>query len=70
MVWLKHLEGVFFKRKFDSDNLYMIPKKPKPGFFFSVVFPPVWLESKKRHFGLTNEELLMILKYVKLSNQT
>ena len=64
---MKHLE-----RKFDSDNLYTIPKKPKSAFFFreSVAFPSVKLELKKRHFELTNEELLMIIKYMELSNQT
>ena len=25
---MKHLEGVFLKRRFDSDNLYTISKKP------------------------------------------
>ena len=59
---VKHVEGVFLERKFDSDNLYTIPKKPKSAFFFrkSAVFPPVQLESRKGHFELTNEELLMI----------
>ena len=81
---MKHLEGVFLERKYDSDNLYTIQKKPKSenlytiqkkpksAFFFreSVVFPSVHLESKKGHFELTNEELLMIIKYMELSNQT
>ena len=59
---MKHLEGVLLEKKFDSDNLYAIPKKPKSAFFFreSVVFPLVHLESKKRHFELTNEELLIM----------
>ena len=63
---MKHLEGVFLERKFDSENLCTIPKKPKSAFFFieSAVFPPMQLESKKGHFGLTNEELLMIIKYM------
>ena len=44
---MKHLE-----RKFDSDNLYTIPKTPKSAFFFreSVVFPSVKLELKKKTF--------------------
>ena len=54
---MKHLEGVFLERKFDSDNLYTIPKKPKSAFFFKEI---VVLELKKGHFELTNEELLMI----------
>ena len=59
---MKHLEGVFLEKKFDSDNLYTRPQKPKSAFFFreSVVFPSVHLESKKRHFELTNEELLIM----------
>ena len=64
---MKHLQEVFLERKFFSDNLYTIPKKPKSVFFFreSVVFP-----SKKTHFELNNEELLMIIKYIELMNQT
>ena len=44
---MKHLEGMFLERKFDSDNLYTIHKKPKSAFSFreSVVFPSVQLES-------------------------
>ena len=59
---MKHPEGVFLERKFDSDNLYTIPKKPKSAFFCKeiVVFRSVQLELKKGHFELTNEELLMI----------
>ena len=59
---MKHLDGVFLEKKFDSDNLYTIPKKPKSAFFFreSVVFLSVQLESKKRHSELTNEELLIM----------
>ena len=47
---MKHLEEAFLERKFDSDNFYTRPKKPKFPFFFreSVVFPSVQLESKKR----------------------
>ena len=58
----KHLEGVFFEWKFDSDNLYTIPKKPKSAFFFreKVSFPSAQLLSKKGPFELTNEKLLMI----------
>ena len=69
---MKHLEWVFLERKFDPDNLYVIHKKPKSVCFFSesVVFLSVQLESKKGHFELTNEELLMITKYMELSNQT
>ena len=69
---LKHLEGVFLERKFDSDNLYTVLKKPKSAFFFieSVVFASVQLELKKGHFELTYEELQMIIKYVEPSNQT
>ena len=50
---MKHLEGVFLERKFDSDNLYTISKNPKSTFFLreSVMMG---------HFELTNEELLMI----------
>ena len=68
---MKHLEGVFLERKFDSDNLYSISKKPKSAIFFSesVVFLPVQHESKKGHFELTNEEQLMIIKYMELFNQ-
>ena len=59
---IKHLEGVYLERKFHSDNLYTIPKKPKSAFYFreSVVFPSVQLELKKGRFELANEELLMI----------
>ena len=41
--WMKHLEWVFLERKFDSDNLYTVPEKPKSSFFFieSMVFPLV-----------------------------
>ena len=69
---MKHLEGVFLQRKFDSDNLYTIPKKIKSAFFFreSLVFPSLQLELKKGHLKLINEELLMIIKYRELSNQT
>ena len=69
---MKHLEKVFIERKFDSDNVYTIPKKPKSAFFFreSVVFPSVLPESKKGHFELSNEESLMRIKYMKLLNQT
>ena len=37
---MKHLEGLFLKRKFDPDNLYTTSKKPKSTFFFreSVLF--------------------------------
>ena len=47
--WINHLDGMFLERKFDSDNLYTIPKKPKSAFFFreTVVFPSVQLDSKK-----------------------
>ena len=47
---MKDLEGELLERKFDSDNVYTIPKKPKFPFFFKegVVFPSVQLESKKR----------------------
>ena len=69
---MKHLGGVFLQRKFDSDKFYTIPKKPKSVFFFeeSVVLWSVQHESKKGHSELTNEELLMICKYMELSNQT
>ena len=60
---MKHLEGVFLERKFNSDNLCSILKKPKTAFFFiqSPVFPPMQVESKKGHFELSNEELLIII---------
>ena len=63
---MKHLERVFLERKFDSDNLCTIPKKPKSAFFIreSMVFPSMQHESKKGHFELTNEEFLMIIKYM------
>ena len=69
---MKYLEGAFLGRNFDSDNLYAIHKKPKSLFFIkeSVVFLSVQLESKKEHFELTNEEWLMIIKYMELLNQT
>ena len=60
---------VFLERKFDSDNLYTIPKKPKSE-RESLVFRTGQLESKKEHFKLTDEELLMIIKYMELSKQT
>ena len=46
---MKHLDGVFLEKKFDSDNLYTIPKKPKSAFFFreSVVFLSVQLIRKR-----------------------
>ena len=31
---MKHLEGLFLKRKFDPDNFYTTSKKPKSTFFF------------------------------------
>ena len=34
------------------------------------MFSSEQLESKKKHFELTNEELLMIIKYMELSKQT
>ena len=59
---MKYLEGLFLKRKFDSGNLYTIPKKPRFAFFFreSMVLLSVQLESKKENFELSNEELLII----------
>ena len=41
---MKHLEGLFLKRKFDPDNLYTTSKKPKSTFFFreSVLF--LWVQ--------------------------
>ena len=53
---MKHLEGVILERKFHSDNLYTIPKKPKSAFYFreSVVFPSVQLKLKKGRFELAN----------------
>ena len=62
---MKHLEGVFLERKFDSDILCTIPKKPKSAFFSieKAVFLPMQLESKKGHFEVTDEELVMIIKY-------
>ena len=47
---VKRLEGVFLERKFDSDNFYTRPKKPKFPFFFreSAMFPSLQLASKKR----------------------
>ena len=53
---MKHIEGVFLERKFDSDNLCTIPKKPKSAFLYreSVVFPSVQLESKIGNFEGTN----------------
>ena len=67
---VKYLKGVFLERKFDPDNFYTIPKKPKSAFLLSesVLFPSVQLDSKKRHFELTNEKLLMIIKYIELLN--
>ena len=38
---MKHPEGVFLERKFDSDNLYTVPKKPKSAFFFKEIGVPV-----------------------------
>ena len=69
---MKYPEEVLLERKCDSDNLYTIPKKPKSAFFVreSEMFPSVQLESKKGHFELNNKELLMIMKYMELSNQT
>ena len=59
---MKHLGRVFLKRKYDSDEFYTIPKKPKSVFFFeeSVVFWSVQHESEKGHFEVTNKELLII----------
>ena len=59
---MKYIEGALLGRQYDCDNLYTITKKPKSAFFFreNVVFASVQLESKKGHFELTNEELLMI----------
>ena len=69
---MKHLKGVFLERKFDSDNLYAIHKNPKSIFFFreSMLFLTVETELKKRHFEITDEELLIIIKYMELSNKT
>ena len=68
---MKDLEGVFLERKFDSDNLCTLPTKPKSAFYLreSVAFLSVQFESKKGNFELTNE-LLMIIKYMELLNQT
>ena len=46
--------------------------KSKSAYFFreSVAFPSVQLEFKKGHFELTNEEWLVIIKYMELSIQT
>ena len=30
---MKHLKKVFLEKKFDSNNPYTIPKRPKPAFF-------------------------------------
>ena len=59
---MNHLQGLFLERKFDAEHLYTILKKPKSAFFFreSAVFSSVQFESKKRHFELTSEVLLMI----------
>ena len=69
---MKYHEEVFLERKFDSDNVYTISKKPKSTFFFreSVVLPSVQLEAKKGDFEVSNEELLMIIEYMELLNQT
>ena len=69
---MKHHEEVFLERKFDSNNVYTISKKPKSTFFFreSVVLPSVQLEAKKGDFEVSNEELLMIIEYMELLNQT
>ena len=58
----KDLEGDFLERKFDCDNIYTIPKKCRSTFFpkESLVLPSVQLELKKRHFELTNEEMILI----------
>ena len=63
---MKHLEGVFLERKFDSDILCTIPKKPKSAFFSieKTVFLPMQLKSKKGHFELTEQELVMVIKYM------
>ena len=67
---MKHLKGVFLEKKFDFDNIYTTPTKPKSAFFFReiMVFLSVQLELKKGYFEITNEELLMI-KFMELSNQ-
>ena len=64
MKGMKHLEGVFLERKFDSDIPWLVPKKPESKLFFteSAVFLAMQLESKKEHFEFTDEELLMIIK--------
>ena len=59
---MKDLEGVFLERRFDSDNVYTIPKKPKFPFFFKKVWCSRQCSlSAKRDFELSHEELLMII---------
>ena len=67
----KHLEGVFLERKFGSDNLYAIHKSPS--LYFAL--EKLWCYcqgslSRKRDVELTNKELLIIIKFLELSNQT
>ena len=67
---VKHFEGLFFERKFDSDKVYTLNEK-KRAFFYkeSVVFPSVQLKPRKGDFELS-DELLVIIKYIEMSNVT
>ena len=68
---MQHFEGIFLEKKFDSKKQYTIPKKAKTAFFYreSIVFPSVQLQAKKGHYELSDDELLMIIKYVEVSHQ-
>ena len=68
---VKHFEGLFFERKFDSDKVYTLNEK-KRAFFHkeSVVFPSVQLKPRKGEFELRDDELLVIIKYLEMSNVT
>ena len=69
---IRHFKGIFLENRFDSDKQYVIPKKPRRAFLYreSVVLPSVELEAKKNYLQLSDDELVMILKYVELSKQT
>ena len=68
---MDHFEGIFLEKRFDSETEYTIPKKAKTTFFYreSIAFPSVQLKSKKGYYELSNEELVMIIKYVEVAQQ-
>ena len=68
---MKHFEGIFLENRFDSDKQYVIPKRPRRAFFYreSVVMPSIQLEVKKNYYQMSDDELMLVLKYIEVSKQ-